>query len=162
MLFFPALKVTWLGHGAWYTGDSLTALHICIVNQGLQSCVLHISRVVLHKLSLCDIFKNTIPRTRFEFKAGKITVPNMNYAHLNNNSLIPRRCDCNLKSESFHLISRIVILSVSSVWNCPWVKDLTDGQKTSLMVNIGSSNGLVPLLTTIHYLNQRWPRYLSP
>ena len=75
------------------------------------------------------------------------------------NSLAPEICSCNLKSPILKLILKINILSISSEFALKWMPEGYTNE-----VKIGACSGELPAnqATTHHYLNQCWPKFVSP
>ena len=73
------------------------------------------------------------------------------------NSLVPRRCGCNLKSIIFKLISRTDVLCISCEISLRWMpEDLTDDKSTLVQVMAWVPSGSKPLP------DQCWPSCIYP
>ena len=73
------------------------------------------------------------------------------------NSLLPWRCDCNLKSIIFKSISRICILNIACEIALMWMPKDSNDDKSTLVQEMDSCRE-----ATQHYLNQCWPCTVTP
>ena len=90
----------------WQSNDCPSASKATLMNMDKYFMWIHYERLhdhnkAKHNKTVCIFLGIYCIKLPFEakFRVGKIIVPNMKYTHLNINSLIPRKCGRNVKSE---------------------------------------------------------------